>query len=53
MNNYQSNKKYVSEIDEFLYHFDLTAKKSQSQEKESKEYQSLFYQRDTQTKNID
>ena len=49
---FKSDKKYVSEADNFLTRFDQqNPNKSQSQEKEIEEYQNLYYQRDIKAKN--
>ena len=48
---FESNKKYISETDSFLYHFDQkNPQKSASQQKEIEAYANLFYRRDTKVK---
>jgi len=47
---FKSNKKYISEIDQFLACFDQKQPQpSRSQQKEIAEYQNVFYHRDIKT----
>lgn len=50
LNRFRVNKKYISETDRFLAHFDQkNPNKSLSQQKEIEDYQRLFYKRDIKT----
>lgn len=48
INGLKADKKYISETDTFLTQFDQkNPNKSQSQQKEIENYQTVFHQRDT------
>lgn len=52
INGLKANKNYISETDRFLMNFDKKyPNKSESQQKEIKNYQTVFYQRDTKIRN--